>query len=139
MKKENTPRSSSKCSASFTFNVILFTQLKAIFLRFSLLFPINSSSILFHKATKKAPRVISVPLMSGVLRCSNVAFSALLRITLQPFALHSKRAVLHSKESSGAFPCLLLSVQLVVDTKKEDERIDYAEQIDHCEANEAAQ
>lgn len=70
--------------------------------------------------------------MMGVLRCSNVAFSALLRITLQPFALHSK-------ESSGAFPCLLLSVQLVVDTKKEDERIDNAEQIDHCEANEAAQ
>jgi len=50
-----------------------------------------------------------------------------------------KKAVLHSKESSGAFPCLLLSVQLVVDTKKEDERIDNAEQIDHCEANEAAQ
>ena len=96
-------------------------------------------SILSHKATKKAPRVISVPLMSGVLRCSNVAFRALLRITLQPFALHSTRAVLHSKESSGAFPCLLLSVQLVVDTKKEDERIDNAEQIDHCEANEAAQ
>jgi hypothetical protein len=47
--------------------------------------------------------------------------------------------VLHSKESSGAFPRLLLSVQLVVDTKKEDERIDNAEQIDHCEANEAAQ
>lgn len=70
--------------------------------------------------------------MSGVLRCYNVAFSALLRITLQPFALHSK-------ESSGAFPYLLLSVQLVVDTKKEDERIDNAEQIDHCEANEAAQ
>lgn len=146
MKKENTPRSSSKCSASFTFNVILFTQLKAIFLRFSLLFPINSSSILFHKATKKAPRVISVPLMSGVLRCSNVAFSALLRITLQPFALHSKRVVLHSKrvvlhskESSGAFPCLLCSVNLSVDRKKEDERIDNAEQIDHCEANEAAQ
>ena len=89
-------------------------------------------SILSHKATKKAPRVISVPLMSGVLHCSNVAFSGLLRITLQPFALHSK-------ESSGAFPCLLLSVQLVVDTKKEDERIDNAEQIDHCEANEAAQ
>lgn len=146
MKKENTPRSSSKCSASFTFNVILFTQLKAIFLRFSLLFPINSSSILFHKATKKAPRVISVPLMSGVLHCFNVAFRALLRITLQPFALHSKRAVVHSKESSatskessGAFPYLLLSVQLVVDTKKEDERIDNAEQIDHCESNEAAQ
>lgn len=91
--------------------------------------------------------------MMGVLRCSNVAFSALLRITLQPFALHSKRVVLHSKESSvtfkessatfkessGAFPCLLCSVQLVVDTKKEDERIDNAEQIDHCEANEAAQ
>jgi len=77
--------------------------------------------------------------MSGVLHCSNVAFSGLLRITLQPFALHSKRAVLHSKESSGAFPCLLCSVQLVVDTKKEDERIDNAEQIDHCEANEAAQ
>jgi len=84
--------------------------------------------------------------MSGVFRFSNVAFSALLRITLQPFALHSKRvvlhskrAVLHSKESSGAFPCLLCSVQLVVDTKKEDERIDNAEQIDHCEANEAAQ
>ena len=70
--------------------------------------------------------------MSGVLRCSNVAFSALFRITLQPFALHLK-------ESSGAFPCLLSSVQLVVDTKKEDERIDNAEQIDHCEANEAAQ
>jgi hypothetical protein len=50
-----------------------------------------------------------------------------------------RRAVLHSKESSGAFPCLLLSVQLVVDTKKEDERINNAEQIDHCEANEAAQ
>jgi len=50
-----------------------------------------------------------------------------------------KRVALHSKESSGAFPCLLLSVQLVVDTKKEDERIDNAEQIDHCEANEAAQ
>jgi len=50
-----------------------------------------------------------------------------------------KRVVLHSKESSGAFPRLLLSVQLVVDTKKEDERIDNAEQIDHCEANEAAQ
>ena len=80
-----------------------------------------------------------MPLMSGVLRCSNVAFSALLRITLQPFALHSKRAVVHSKESSGAFPCILCSVQLVVDTKKEDERIDNAEQIDHCEANEAAQ
>ena len=84
--------------------------------------------------------------MSGVLRCSNVAFNALLRITLQPFALHSKRAVVHSKESSatskesrGAFPYLLLSVQLVVDTKKEDERIDNAEQIDHCKANEAAQ
>ena len=84
--------------------------------------------------------------MSGVLRCSNVAFSALLRITPQPFALHSKRVVVHYKESSttfkessGAFPCLLLSVQLVVDTKKEDERIDNAEQIDHCEANEAAQ
>lgn len=92
-----------------------------------------------HKATKKAPRVISVPLMSGVLHCFNVAFRALLRITLQPFALHSKRAVVHSKESNGAFPCLLLSVQLVVDTKKEDERIDNAEQIDHCEANEAAQ
>jgi len=46
--------------------------------------------------------------------------------------------VLHPKESSGAFPCLLCSVQLVVDTKKEDERIDNAEQIDHCEANEAA-
>ena len=45
-----------------------------------------------HKATKKAPRVISVPLMSGVLRYSNVAFSALLRITLQPFALHSKES-----------------------------------------------
>ena len=88
---------------------------------------------------KKAPRVISVPLISGVLRFSNVAFSALLRITLQPFALHPKRAVLHSKESSGAFPCLLLSVQLVVDTKKEDERIDNAEQINHCEANKAAQ
>lgn len=43
------------------------------------------------------------------------------------------------KESSGAFSCLLCSVQLVVDTKKEDERIDNAEQIDHCEANEAAQ
>jgi len=56
----------------------------------------------------------------GVLHFSNVAFSALLRITLQPFALHSK-------ESSGAFPCLLCSVQLVVDTKKEDERIDNAE------------
>ena len=94
--------------------------------------PPPHSSILLHKATKKAPRVISVPLMSGVLRCSNVAFNALLRITLQPFALHSK-------ESSGAFPCLLLSVQFVVDTKKEDERIDNAEQIDHCEANEAAQ
>ncbi|WP_278794430.1 hypothetical protein [Hoylesella nanceiensis] len=50
-----------------------------------------------------------------------------------------KRAALHPEESSGAFPCLLLSVQLVVDTKKEDERIDNAEQIDHCEANEAAQ
>jgi len=50
-----------------------------------------------------------------------------------------KRAVVHSKESSGAFPCILCSVQLVVDTKKEDERIDNAEQIDHCEANEAAQ
>lgn len=97
-----------------------------------LLLPPPHSSILFHKATKKAPRVISVPLMMGVLRCSNVAFSALLRITQQPFALHSK-------ESSGAFPCLLLSVQLVVDTKKEDERIDNAEQINHCEANEAAQ
>lgn len=96
-------------------------------------------SILFHKVTKTAPRVISVPLMSGVLRCSNVAFSALLHITLQPFALHSKRVVLHSKENSGAFPCLLCSVQLVVDTKKEDERIDNTEQIDHCEANEAAQ
>ena len=59
--------------------------------------PPPHSSILLHKATKKAPRVISVPLMSGVLRCSNVAFSALLRITLQPFALHSKRVVLHSK------------------------------------------
>lgn len=70
--------------------------------------------------------------MSGVFRFSNVAFSALLRITLQPF-------VVHSKENSGAFPCLLCSVQLVVDTKKEDERIDNAEQIDHCEANEAAQ
>ena len=101
--------------------------------------PPPHSSILLHKATKKAPRVISVPLMSGVLRCSNVAFSALLRITLQPFALHSKRVVVHSKESSGAFPCLLLSVQLVVDTKKEDERIDNAEQINHSEANEAAQ
>ena len=94
--------------------------------------PPPHSSILLHKATKKAPRVISVPLMSGVLRCSNVAFSALLRITLQPFALHSK-------ESSGAFPCLLCSVNLSVDRKKEDERIDNAEQIDHCEANEAAQ
>jgi len=57
-----------------------------------------------------------------------------------------KRVVVHSKESSstfnessGAFPCLLCSIQLVVDTKKEDERIDNAEQIDHCEANEAAQ
>ena len=77
--------------------------------------------------------------MSGVLRFSNVAFSALLRITLQPFALHSKRAALHSKESSGAFPCLLCSVNLSVDRKKEDERIGNAEQIDHCEANEAAQ
>lgn len=102
------------------------------FFRFFNYFPPPHSSILFHKTTKKAPRVISVPLMSGVLRCSDVAFSALLRITLQPFALHSK-------ESSGAFPCLLCSVQLVVDTKKEDERIDNAEQIDHCEANEAAQ
>lgn len=89
-------------------------------------------SILFHKATKKAPRVISVPLMSGVLRFYNVAFSALFRITLQPFALHSK-------ESSDAFPCLLYSLNLSVDRKKEDERIDNAEQIDHCEANEAAQ
>ena len=80
-----------------------------------------------------------MPLMMGVLRCSNLAFSALLRITPQPFALYSKRVALHSKESSGAFPCLLLSVQLVVNTKKEDERIDNAEQIDHCEANEAAQ
>ena len=70
--------------------------------------------------------------MMGVLRCSNVAFSALLRITLQPFALHSK-------ESGGAFPCLLCSVNLSADRKKEDERIDNAEQIDHCEANEAAQ
>jgi hypothetical protein len=50
-----------------------------------------------------------------------------------------KRVVLHSKESSGAFPCLLCSVNLSVDRKKEDERIDNAEQIDHCEANEAAQ
>ena len=58
--------------------------------------PSPHPSFLFHKATKKAPRVISVPLMSGVLRCSNVAFRALLRITLQPFALHSK-------ESSGTF------------------------------------
>ena len=116
------------------------------FFRFfnSFLLPIPPFSSI--RQQKKAPRVISVPLMSGVLRFSNVAFSALLRITLQPFALHSKRAVVHSKESSatskesrGAFPYLLLSVQLVVDTKKEDERIDNAEQIDHCEANEAAQ
>ena len=53
--------------------------------------------------------------------------------------MHSKESSATSKESSGAFPYLLLSVQLVVDTKKEDERIDNAEQIDHCEANEAAQ
>lgn len=77
--------------------------------------------------------------MMGVLRCSNVAFSALLRITLQPFVMHSKESSATFNESSGAFPCLLLSVQLVVDTKKEDERIDNAKQIDHCEANEAAQ
>ena len=104
-----------------------------------LLLPPPRSSILFHKATKKAPRAISVPLMSGVLRYSNIAFSALLRITLQPFALHSKESSVTFKESSGAFPCLLCSVNLSVDRKKEDERIDNAEQIDHCEANEAAQ
>lgn len=77
--------------------------------------------------------------MMGVFRFSNVAFSALLRITQQPFALHSKENSVHSKENSGAFPCLLCSVNLSVDRKKEDERIDNAEQIDHCEANEAAQ
>ena len=58
-------------------------------------------SILFHKATKKAPRVISVPLMMGVLRCSNVAFSALLRITLQPFVMHSKESSATFNESSA--------------------------------------
>jgi|GEM_PF-1837430 len=108
------------------------------FFRFFNYFPLPTLPFSSIRQQKKAPRVISVPLMMGVLRFSNVAFRALLRITLQPFALHSKRAVLHSKESSGAFPCLLLSIQLVVDTKKEDERIDNAEQIDHCEANESA-
>ena len=77
--------------------------------------------------------------MMGVLRCSNVAFSALLRITLLPFVMHSKESSATFNESSGAFPCLLCSVNLSVDRKKEDERIDNAEQIDHCEANEAAQ
>ena len=83
--------------------------------------------------------------MSGVLRYSNVAFSALLRITLQPFALHPKessgafkREQRAFKREQCAFPCLLCSVNLSVDRKKEDERIDNAEQIDHCEANEAA-
>lgn len=70
--------------------------------------------------------------MMGVLRFSNVAVQCLI-------AHHPTAVCATFKESSGAFPCLLLSVQFVVDTKKEDERIDNAEQIDHCEANEAAQ
>jgi hypothetical protein len=64
----------------------------------------------------------------------------LFQCSVQCLIAHHPTAVCATfKESSGAFPCLLLSVQLVVDTKKEDERIDNAEQIDHCEANEAAQ
>lgn len=55
-----------------------------------------------HKATKKAPRVISVPLMSGVLRCSNVAFYALLHIPYSRLRYIQKRAVVHFLASYAA-------------------------------------
>ena len=77
--------------------------------------------------------------MSGVLRYSNVSVQCLIAHHPTAVCATFKESSATFKESSGAFPCLLLSVQLVVDTKKEDERIDNAEQIDHCEANEAAQ
>ncbi|WP_315558163.1 hypothetical protein [Hoylesella nanceiensis] len=62
------------------------------FFRFFNYFRLPTPPFSSIRQQKTAPRVISVPLMSGVLRCSDVAFNALLRITLQPFALHSKES-----------------------------------------------